>query len=192
VLSVEIPLSRGIARVIDIAGIETEGKESAEILRQMQEQGRRAMEEADVLVLVRDVTDERHDVELRREPDFRVLSKTDLTNPHPNPPPEYRERGKEVRVSAKTGDGMDVLRAELDRVAFGADSAGTSLVLTSRHINAIEYATGALTRARDVGGSLELVAAELRAGLDALGGILGVVTPNDVLGRIFSTFCIGK
>jgi tRNA modification GTPase len=87
---------------------------------------------------------------------------------------------------------MDVLRAELDRVAFGADSAGTSLVLTSRHINAIEYATGALTRARDVGGSLELVAAELRAGLDALGGILGVVTPNDVLGRIFSTFCIGK
>jgi tRNA modification GTPase len=40
--------------------------------------------------------------------------------------------------------------------------------------------------------SLELLAAELRAALDSLGRILGIVSPDDILGLIFSKFCIGK
>ena len=140
------------------------------------------------------------DVGLGRKPDVRVVSKIDLNSerdPHPNPPPEYQGRGQEegagvVRVSAESGVGLDVLREELGRVAFGSDVAGASLALTGRHVQLLMEARGALERAAGVGGSLELVAAELRGGLDALGGILGVVTPDDVLGRVFATFCVGK
>jgi tRNA modification GTPase len=41
-------------------------------------------------------------------------------------------------------------------------------------------------------GAAELIAAELRQALDSLGQVLGDVSPDDILGRIFSTFCIGK
>jgi tRNA modification GTPase len=102
------------------------------------------------------------------------------------------QRENDVRASAKTGEGMDGLKAELERLAFGSDSGGAALALTSRHVRAIQDAMESIARAGMHTGSLELVAADFRAGLDSLGGILGVVTPDDVLGRIFSTFCIGK
>jgi tRNA modification GTPase len=186
VLSVEIALPRGMARVFDIAGLESEGRETEAIRRQMHAQARRAMEEADVLVLLKEAGDERGDVELGRVPDLRVISKMDLSLP------KAPGRGNELQVSAKTGQGMDVLKAELERFAFGTDSGGAELALTSRHVGAIEEAVSSLARAGNVRASLELVAAELRSALDSLGGILGVVTPDDVLGRIFSSFCVGK
>lgn len=97
-----------------------------------------------------------------------------------------------IAVSAKTGQGMETLRNKLDSIAFGSDSAGAALALTSRHLQSLGEATTALARARSVLDSLELLAAELRESLDSLGQILGIVSPNDILGRIFSRFCIGK
>jgi tRNA modification GTPase len=51
-----------------------------------------------------------------------------------------------------------------------------------------------LNRARSIArnGAAELIALELREALDALGRVLGQVTPDDVLGRVFASFCIGK
>jgi tRNA modification GTPase len=77
----------------------------------------------------------------------------------------------------------------LDSLAFGV--GGGELALTVRHIQAIETAVEAVGRARECTAA-ELMAAELRAALDALGQVLGDVTPDDILGRVFSTFCIGK
>ncbi|MGD0770003.1 MAG: tRNA modification GTPase [Tepidisphaeraceae bacterium] len=189
-LSVEIVLARGVARLIDVAGIEEPGQSpQSPSLRDVHEQmgvaAHRAMERADVLVLVRDATDDRAEAPLPRPPDLRVASKCDL--------PEKRPISDEsLPVSAITGDGLEALRQSLDRVAFGADSAGASLALGGRHLQALDDAISALHRARNLPDSLELLAAEIRAALDVLGGILGVVSPDDILGRIFSTFCIGK
>jgi len=189
-LSVEIVLPRGVARLIDVAGIEESGQSSPsspphEVHEQMRDLAHRAIERADVLVLVRDATDDRADVPLPRTPDLRVVSKSDLLETLPI-------SGASLPVSAVTGDGLDALRRSLDLAAFASDSVGASLALSGRHLQALDDAISALRRARDVPDSLELLAAEFRAALDALGGILGAVTPDDILGRIFSKFCIGK
>jgi tRNA modification GTPase len=88
---------------------------------------------------------------------------------------------------------MSALRDRLDIVAFGT-AAPSTLALNARHIQAIHDARAAVFRAHDQGtvASPEILAVELRDALDALGAILGQVTPDDVLGRIFSSFCIGK
>jgi tRNA modification GTPase len=88
---------------------------------------------------------------------------------------------------------MEGLRGKLDELAFGVGGGGAGLALNARHVGAIEQAREALARAAVVvvGGS-EVVAMELREGLEALGGVLGRMSPDDLLGRIFSEFCIGK
>ena len=189
-LSVEIVLPRGVARLIDVAGIEESGQSSQSsslrnIHEQMENAAHRAIERADVLVLVRDVTDARADVPLPRSPDLLVASKSDLVE-------KSAVSAEFLPVSALTGDGLDELRQGLDRVAFGSDWAGASLALGGRHLQALDDAISSLNRARDVSNSPELLAAEIRAALDTLGGILGDVSPDDILGRIFSKFCIGK
>jgi tRNA modification GTPase len=181
-LSVEIALPRGIARLIDVAGIDSP---EGEIAWQMQNLAQRAIEQSDVLVLVRDSTDPRPDVRLARTPDLRVFTKTDLLESDPI-------ADNSISVSAKTGQGMETLRNKLDTIAFGSDTAGANLALTSRHLQSLGEAIAALARARTVLDSLELLAAELRDALDSLGQILGLVSPDDILGRIFSKFCIGK
>jgi tRNA modification GTPase len=189
-LSVEIVLARGVVRLMDVAGIGAAAEESlspaeCDIDNQMREMALRAVEQADVLVLVRDLMDERPDVELQRPADVRVVSKADMLK-------DERTDGEGILVSAMTGSGIDTLRNALDRAAFGADARGASLVLTSRHLQCLSEALSALHRARNVGDVAELLAAELRGALNALGQILGVVTPDDILGKIFSKFCIGK
>ena len=67
------------------------------------------------------------------------------------------------------------------------------MALTTRHLSAIAEARAALHRARAAaGGGAELAALELREALDALGRVLGRVSPDELLGQVFSSFCIGK
>jgi tRNA modification GTPase len=179
-LSVEIVLRRGIARLLDMAGIEPG---IGEIETQMQSMALSAIERADVLVLVRDCTDGQGPLELPRRADICVASKCDLRS---------APWGDYLPISAVTGVGISELREKLDQAAFGADSAGASLALSGRHVQLLEEAVAALRRAGVEKVSIEVAAAEIRSGLDSLGEILGVVTPDDILGRIFSKFCIGK
>ena len=185
-LSVEISLPRGAARLIDIAGIS--GQQSApteEIDQQMQNAAWQAMRQADVLVLVREAGDPREEIPVPRAPDLRVISKIDLCDS----PPQAEDS---INLSAITGAGMVELRNALDRIAFGSDAAGASLGLTSRHRQALDEAMTALARAKSVLAFPELLAAEMRSALDCLGQILGIVSPDDIIGKIFSKFCIGK
>jgi tRNA modification GTPase len=98
-------------------------------------------------------------------------------------------------VSARTGLGLDALRMKLEAIAFGTDSdapAGT-VALNARHVAAVERSREALRAARaSVGRGGEFIAGELRHALDRLGDVGGAVTPDDVLGKIFGSFCIGK
>ena len=96
-------------------------------------------------------------------------------------------------VSAHTGAGLAELRSRLDSICFGDAAADVAFALNSRHLKAIAGARSSLLRAKDFAGSApELLAVELREALDRLGEISGKITPDDVLGRIFSSFCIGK
>ena len=99
-----------------------------------------------------------------------------------------------LSVSAKTGFGIPELRSRLDELCFGqSHGARDQVALTGRHIRAIEEAVRAVQRAREaIASGAEIVAMELREALDQLGSIRGVVSSDDVLGRVFARFCIGK
>jgi len=98
----------------------------------------------------------------------------------------------EVRLSAKTGEGLDLLRAVL-LARIGWEPAGeVQFIARERHLQALEEAQMALEKAASHGKAIELFAEELRLAQKALGRITGDYTPDDLLGEIFSRFCIGK
>ncbi|TAN05655.1 MAG: tRNA uridine-5-carboxymethylaminomethyl(34) synthesis GTPase MnmE [Rhodanobacteraceae bacterium] len=96
-------------------------------------------------------------------------------------------------VSAHTGAGLDALRAELRRMATGSAVDGDFSART-RHVVALGRAAASLAEARALAATAtpELVAESLRAVQHALGEITGVFSSEDLLGAIFSTFCVGK
>lgn len=155
-----------------------------------------AIESADLIVLVTDgsvaLTDEDAQVEgvvlahAETERIARVVNKCDL---------DVVDEREGLRVSAKTGAGLDALKAELTRrLTEGAPLEG--VVLTrARHRDVVLRAADAFADAsRAIGeeASPELPASDIRAALAALGEITGETTPEDVLDVVFSRFCIGK
>lgn len=95
-------------------------------------------------------------------------------------------------LSAKAGQGIELLRAELLRVA-GWHRHGEDIILArERHLIALREALACVRRAQDNRHALELMAEELRLAQEAVNEITGEFTPDDLLGVIFSRFCIGK
>ena len=101
-----------------------------------------------------------------------------------------------VHVSAATGQGLDRLHTRLRELASGSagDSVEGEFSARARHVDAITLAIGHAERAEAelVHEHLELAAEELRLAHEALGEITGRMSADDLLGRIFSSFCIGK
>ena len=105
---------------------------------------------------------------------------------------EEGETGIVLRLSAKTGAGMYLLRAELLRVA-GWTAHGEDVILArARHVEALAAAAVHLRRAAAETGRLELCAEDLRLAQEALDCISGKYSADDLLGEIFSRFCLGK
>jgi len=185
-ISATVMLKTGQVRLIDVAGLQAElpadDSPQASIARQMQQAALRQIESADILLLVRDATDPRPPLPLPRPPQLEVLTKSDLL---PSPPKEGSA------VSAKTGLGLDKLREHLDRLAFAQSAGSARIALNARHLSAIEQCLQAFGRAAQETAS-ELIALELREAVNALGEILGQLSPDDILTRVFARFCIGK
>jgi tRNA modification GTPase len=101
-----------------------------------------------------------------------------------------------AEVSAKTGAGISDLKEKIARcVLHGTVECPSALVTNVRHVQAIELALDAMNRfgtAFEGGTPPEFLAVELRDALQALGEIVGITTPDEILDRIFSSFCIGK
>ena len=100
-----------------------------------------------------------------------------------------------IRLSAKTGAGVEELRQHLkDCMGFQSDTEGGFLA-RRRHLDALNRARDFLlqgeTQLQDFGAG-ELLAEDLRQAQEALGEITGAITADDLLGDIFSSFCIGK
>ncbi len=98
-----------------------------------------------------------------------------------------------ISISALTGEGIDALIAHLHSVAgYNAAAPGT-FSARRRHLASLERARFCLVAARrELDGALELAAEELRGAQAALGELTGELTSDDLLGEVFSTFCIGK
>ncbi len=105
------------------------------------------------------------------------------------------ETGTEIALSAKTGEGLDLLRSHLrDRAGLGALTEG-AFVARRRHLDALHRGLAHLRSAQDAlaqSAGAELVAEDLLQAQHALGEITGRFTSEDLLARIFSSFCIGK
>jgi len=110
----------------------------------------------------------------------------------------FRNRPNTVLIAASRGDGLDELRQLLlDRVrGEGLDRTGSSTIVTNlRHARSLEDAVLALDAVLAgiaTGTGTELLAADLRQALAALGEITGEISSDDLLTSIFTQFCIGK
>lgn len=99
-----------------------------------------------------------------------------------------------LAISAKTGSGLEALRSALVSHT-GISSASGTLVTNVRHAAALREAAASLSAVSDGldrGLTSDLLAEDLRAALASLGSITGEITTDEVLGEIFSRFCIGK
>ena len=121
---------------------------------------------------------------------LRVANKIDLVG---IPPHRHAlADGTVVSVSAKTRSGIDLLQtAMLAAVGWGACGEGVYMA-RERHLQALQAAAKHLEVAASSESALELLAEELKLAQQALGSITGEFTADDLLGKIFSRFCIGK
>jgi tRNA modification GTPase len=100
-----------------------------------------------------------------------------------------------IDVSAKTGDGISLVRAHLKKVAGFSENTEGCFLARRRHLLALSVALKHIQDGKkqlEIAKALELVAEELRQAQLALGEITGKVSSDDLLGKIFSEFCIGK
>jgi tRNA modification GTPase len=97
------------------------------------------------------------------------------------------------RISAKSGAGLDALLADLSgRIARMAGDVGDTLPSRQRHVQLLRQSAIHLRDARNDQEALEVRAEHLRLAGDALGKIVGAIDVEDLLGAIFSEFCVGK
>jgi tRNA modification GTPase len=180
--------------VLDTAGLRDPG-DPIERLGIARTRG--VIEQAELVLFV---TDDREgltadDLELLRElpspvRPIVVINKIDLNAGTPGA--SDSQLGRQVRVSALSGEGLDHLRTEvLEALGWQAGEEGTFLA-RERHLEALRRAAGNLAAASGRVGEPELFAEELRLVQRALGEITGEVTADDLLGQIFAQFCIGK
>ena len=172
--------------VVDTAGLRTS---QDEIERLGMARTRQEMERADVLLVILEAgKDEAPQGPL---PDagtrIDVVNKIDLI-----PGSVAGRRGNEVHVSAKTGAGLDALRMALLEAAGWRSGGETVFLARERHLRALDAARINLESAASQLAQWELFAEELRLAQEALGQITGRVSTDDLLGEIFSRFCIGK
>ena len=179
--------------IIDTAGLrETED----EVERMGIERTWREIERADVLLLV---TDAQHGVGvaeqaiLERLPAgirrITVENKIDLADRVPERSED--ECGIRIALSAKVGQGIDLLQQEL-LAAAGWHPAEDVFIARERHLEALSEARNHLEAAEAQLPRLELFAEEMRLAHQALNRITGEFTADDLLGEIFGRFCIGK
>lgn len=208
ILSAPIKLGRVDAILLDTAGVD---RSEDQIIAQARELTLSQAERVDVLCVVLDITvnDNEHLLSVIRSLDVPktvvAANKSDLVADEAVG--EVADvmadwgLGPVCPISATTGARVEqlceALQTALDTQA--GTTAAEGVVLSQRQQSAIREASGSLRRAaelaRDATETIDcadLLAFELREALDALGAVTGEVTTDDLLGRVFANFCVGK
>jgi tRNA modification GTPase len=191
ILREQIDIDGLAVEIIDTAGLRDDPDAiEAEGIRRARE----ALKKADAALLIKDATiDDQTDHKLPDNIPVIVLrNKIDVSGDTPG---IAQAEPPILNVSAKTGDGVDALHATIKKIAgHESDGAGT-FTARKRHVDALadansHFAAGRQALEKNKAG--ELLAEELRLAQESLGAITGAFTSDDLLGRIFGEFCIGK
>lgn len=193
---VEVRLAAGkqMLRVIDTAGLETVREEDleAELVEQAQQLAQRAAENADVRLWCVEAGRIDAAVQPPLDDSLQVATKSDLIDAATR---QTLSTAGWVVTSAAEATGLDRLReALLDRLAGAGDGAGLAATAARCRETLTDAAAGLQNAAEVVlcGGGQELVAAELRMAMEAVGRVTGSVYSEEILDSIFARFCIGK
>lgn len=194
VLRERIQLDGMPLHIIDTAGLRESGNA---IEKEGMRRAREEIQKADKILLLIDA----------REPETEDLVKTlpaniDITKVYNKidllgraPEIKQTEDGYSCHVSIKTGAGMDLLKQHLKQSVGFNEAADNVFIARRRHMEALgkghEYVASALNQLQ-VSQAGELVAEDLRQAQISLAEITGTITSDDLLGKIFSSFCIGK
>ena len=191
VLKERIVLAGLPCEILDTAGLrETDDPIEAEGVRR----AKAAMEQADLVLFLADPTQGINTLESdlatlvpkHRPVDLVLWNKTDLCTA-----PDY---DNSISISAKTRVGLNELENTIAQ-RLGTYTQEARFLARSRHLDALERCQTALDQGRaqlDGASAGELLAEDLRMAHEALGEITGKMTADDLLGEIFSSFCIGK
>ena len=185
--------------LVDTAGLRSDGDA---IEREGMRRAHDELQRADLAIVVLDARDPeagRAAVAEAIAPVPRRLwlhNKADLLDRAPGFDEQTPGAADQVFVSARTGAGLDLLHARLRALSLGegGDAGEGAFTARARHVEALRRAAAELAQARAEldHDTLELAAEALRQAHDALGEITGRIAPDDLLGHIFSAFCIGK
>lgn len=181
-------------RLVDTAGLrERGGKIEKEGMRRTEE----AIEKSDLVLLMLDASQKPNDEDQRLLSQYQnrkkllLYNKVDLVAEKTS----TAESNGALYISATQGTGLDRLKEKIAKLALPSSGTESVLVTSARHKEALAKGFVYLLRAKrgvERGKGLELVAFDLRRAVDALGEITGQIVTEDILGRIFSKFCIGK
>jgi tRNA modification GTPase len=199
-VEVTLTLPGGRVHLVDTAGL---GKPVDALDAMAMERTRRQWVDADIRVWIEDGTREAAPASLpgmesvggeaaeapaRNALDLRVRTKSDL--------PAFRPAAGALSVSSLAGEGLEALRAKLDESAFRGRGLGEDPLLTTerqfRSVMAARDRVGAALACLRGKPAIEILAFEIREAAGHLRELLGEIAPDEVLGRIFAGFCIGK
>lgn len=172
-------------KLVDTAGI----RESDDPIEQQGIERARAIQAScDVILLVYDGSRVIEQLPKAKANELVVLNKIDCLHA------DNQTRQVDVRLSAKTGVGLDQLKQHIVAMVTGGDLAEDTFTARQRHIEQLKLTQHHVHLAEqhlsdNIG---ELAAEELRLAQQALNAITGEFTSDDLLGEIFSSFCIGK
>ena len=201
VLKEQINIDGMPLHIIDTAGL----RESEDTVEKIGiERAWNEINQADHILLVYDASEHKVDKTPYQWPEFvdkllrtdhvtLVRNKVDKLNEMPLL--DKKGQFPSISISAKTSRGIDILQNHLkESVGFSTQSEGT-FTARRRHLEALDNAHSAINTGREQlvkFNAGELLAEELRIAQEHLGAITGKFTPDDLLGEIFSSFCIGK
>ena len=193
IVETRLDLGGVVATIADTAGLR--GMAGDVIEEDGMKRARARAEAADIRILVLDAAEDvsRETLALLQPGDVIAWNKSDLVRGAQKIPEIEQADCAELSISAKTGAGMAALVHTLtEKIAEGAKMDGPALT-RARHVAAVEEAVAALSRAEDlIARAPELAAEDARLAARTLGKITGAVGVEDILGEIFSSFCIGK
>ena len=172
-------------KLVDTAGI----RESDDPIEQQGiERARAVQASCDVIVTVYDGSRVIEQIAQTRPNELSVLNKIDRLHP------DNQNLKVDAHMSAKTGEGLDGLKQQIIALVSKGDISEDTFTARQRHIEQLKLTQQHVATAEQhlVDNIGELAAEELRLAQAALNAITGEFTSDDLLGEIFSSFCIGK